>query len=192
MRSVEFFSLNHDSTPSFGLCQGRVFSLNHDTTMSFGLCHNPISQNLAPTCTGISVLGCAHMPLHSIWSCSNTLSTTNMDVGCSQWGLSASTPQHHYLGSAVLNFPKFGTFLHRYNCVMMCLMPIHSIWRCSNASYTSNMDVGCSQWGFSASIMTPQHHYLGSAILNFPIFGIHKFNTVMVHPYAHPQHMKVL
>jgi len=33
--------------------------------------------------------------------------------------------------------------------------------------YTSNMDVGCSQWGFEASTMTPQHH-TGSAILHFP------------------------
>jgi len=30
----------------------------------------------------------------------------------------------------------------------------------------SNMDVGCSQWGFAASTMTPQHH-TGSAIPHF-------------------------
>jgi hypothetical protein len=46
-------------------------------------------------------------------------------------------------------------------------MPIHSISRCSNTLYTSNMDVGCSQWGFAASTMTPQHH-IGLAIPRFP------------------------
>ena len=35
------------------------------------------------------------------------------------------------------------------------------------SQYTSNMDVGCSQWGFAASTMTPQHH-TGSAIPRFP------------------------
>jgi len=58
-------------------------------------------------------------------------------------------------------------------------MPIHAISRCSNTLFTSNMDVGCSQWGFSASTMTPQHH-IGSAIHYFfkkspphvPIHGI--------------------
>jgi hypothetical protein len=32
-----------------------VYSLNHDTRMSFELCLTPIFQNLAPTCTGITV-----------------------------------------------------------------------------------------------------------------------------------------
>jgi hypothetical protein len=32
-----------------------VYSLNHDTTTSFGLRLTPIFQNLTPTCTGISV-----------------------------------------------------------------------------------------------------------------------------------------
>ena len=36
------------------------------------------------------------------------------------------------------------------------------------------MDVGCSQWGFAASTMTPQHH-TGSAI---PIFS-------KIHPHLH-------
>ena len=30
------------------------------------------------------------------------------------------------------------------------------------------MDVGCSQWGFEVSTMTPQHH-TGSAMLHFPL-----------------------
>ena len=55
------------------------------------------------------------------------------------------------------------------------------------------MDVVCSQWGFAASTMTPQHH-TGSAIPHFS----KKKNTctcntaIMMHPYAHPQHLKVL
>jgi hypothetical protein len=33
-----------------------AYSLNHDTTMSFGLHLTPVSQKLAITCTGISLL----------------------------------------------------------------------------------------------------------------------------------------
>jgi hypothetical protein len=72
-------------------------------------------------------------------------------------------------------------------------MPIHSIWICLNTLYTSNMDVGCSQWWFIASTMTPQHiwalHYL-----NFPKFcpHLHWYNCVRVHPYAHRQHIMAL
>ena len=32
-----------------------VYSLNHDTTMSYGIHLTPVSQNLAITCTGITV-----------------------------------------------------------------------------------------------------------------------------------------
>ncbi len=38
-----------------GLQTAVVYSLNHDTTMSFGLRHTPILQNLATTCKGITV-----------------------------------------------------------------------------------------------------------------------------------------
>ncbi len=66
-----------------------------------------ISQNLATTCTGITVKWCTHMPIHSIWRCSITLYTFNMDVGCSQWWFIASsmTSQCH-LGPALPQFFK--------------------------------------------------------------------------------------
>jgi hypothetical protein len=56
------------------------------------------------------------------------------------------------------------------------------------------MDVGCSQWWFTASTMTPQHHF------SFTLPQLSKiwpspaqvYNSVRVHPYAHQQHMKVL
>ncbi len=55
------------------------------------------------------------------------------------------------------------------------------------------MDVGCSQQCFTALTMTPQYH-LGSALPNFPNFGphLHRYISVRVHPYAHPQHIMVL
>ena len=55
------------------------------------------------------------------------------------------------------------------------------------------MDVGCSQWWLTASTMTPQCH-LGSTLPKYPKFGphLHMYNSVRVHPYTHPQHMKVL
>ena len=59
--------------------------------------------------------------------------------------------------------------------------------------YTSNMDVGCSQWGFEASTMTPKHH-TGSAIPHFPKTHPHQhtYYSIRMHSYAHPQHLKVL
>ncbi len=72
-------------------------------------------------------------------------------------------------------------------------MPIHSICRCLNTFYTSNMDVGCSQWWFTASTMTSQHIW-APPYPNFSRFGphLHRYNSETVHPYAHPQHIMVL
>jgi len=50
------------------------------------------------------------------------------------------------------------------------------------------MDVGCNQWGFAASTMTPQHH-TGLAKTH-P--HLHTYYNIRMHPYAHPQHLKVL
>ncbi len=84
-----------------------VCNLNHDTMTQFVIRLTPIFQNLVTTSTGITVLWCTNVPIHSIWRCSNTLYTSNMDVGCSQQGFAASfmTPQCH-LGSALPKFPK--------------------------------------------------------------------------------------
>ena len=55
------------------------------------------------------------------------------------------------------------------------------------------MDAGGSQWWLTASTMTPQHIW-APPCPNFPNFGphLHMYNSVRVHPYTHPQHMKVL
>ncbi len=55
------------------------------------------------------------------------------------------------------------------------------------------MDVGCSQWWSTASTMTPQHIW-APTYPNFSRFGphLHRCNSEMVHPYAHPQHTMVL
>ncbi len=72
-------------------------------------------------------------------------------------------------------------------------MPIHSIWRCLKTFYTSNIDVGCSQWWFAASTMTPQHDW-APPYPNFFKFAphLHRYNSETVHPYAHPQHIMAL
>ena len=55
------------------------------------------------------------------------------------------------------------------------------------------MDVGCTKWWCTASSVTPQHIW-ALPYPNFPNFGphLHMYDHVRVHPYAHPQHMKVL
>ena len=87
---------------SLGVC-----SLNHDTATSYRLGHTHFPLKFTPTCTCNNSYGCTHMPIHSISRCSNTLYTSNMDVGCSQWGFAASTmtPQHPHTGLAIPRFP---------------------------------------------------------------------------------------
>ena len=55
------------------------------------------------------------------------------------------------------------------------------------------MDAGGSQWWLTASTMTPQHIW-APPYPNFPKFGphLHRYNSEMVHPYAHPQHIMAL
>ena len=57
------------------------------------------------------------------------------------------------------------------------------------------MDVGCSQWWSPASTMVPQYHLVQSYYSIFPKNHpphLHRCYSVRVHPYAHPQIMKVL
>ncbi len=56
------------------------------------------------------------------------------------------------------------------------------------------MYVGYSQWGFGASTMTLQHRLGPARYINFLKIHphLHKRNSVMVDPYAHPQLIKVL
>ena len=52
---------------------------------------------------------------------------------------------------------------------------------------------GCSLWRFAASTMTPQHHlYLASPNFTKIHPNLYGRNSAKVHPYAHPQHLKVL
>ena len=129
-----------------------------------------------------------------------------MHVGCCQWGSPASTmvPQYH-IGSFWFNLstPFFQKITppppeqvlqckgapicpsRVYECAQTLHMPIQSIWMCSNTSYTSNMDVGCSLGPLAASTMTPQRHLAQP----YPTWTD---VTVRLDPYAQPQHMNVL
>jgi hypothetical protein len=91
--------------------------------------------------------------------------TYDMVVGCSLWGFGASNLQHHSGSDIPKSYPSPQEV---YQCQGAPICPstasqgaktlfIHCIW---------NMDVGCSQWGFQSSTMTPQHQ-TGSAIPHF-------------------------
>ncbi len=77
-----------------------------------------------------------------------------MDMGCRVGWFTVS--KHDIMTSFVVNpipnFPKFGPHLHVILTMKGCThVPIHSIWRCSNTSYTSNVNVGYRVGGFIAS-----------------------------------------
>ncbi len=165
-----------------------VCSLKHDTTISFGLHLTPISPNLAPTphrYNSVRVHPYAY-PQHAIWRCSNTLYTSNMDVGCSQRGFATSTS---HLGSTLPQLPQIWPPPPTGITVQGCTyMPIHSTWRCSN------MNVESSQQGFRASTMSSSHHFITTLTPNYQNLGqqLCHFNCVRVLQNAHPQRMKVL
>jgi hypothetical protein len=104
-------------------------------------------------------------------------------------------PSHHNIiwASPHPNFPKFAPHLHRYNheWVHSYAHPQHM--KVFEHLYTFNMDVGCSKWWFTASTMTPQHIW-APPYPNFSKFDpyLHRYNSVRVHPYAHPQHIMAL
>ena len=116
-----------------------------------------------------------------------------MDVGCSQWGSPASTmvPQYHF-GSFWFNlttpfFQKITPPPPEQVCYSVRVHPYAhpQLSKCSNTSYTSNMDVGCSLGPLAASTMTPQRHLAQP----YPTCtGV----TVRLDPQAQPQHMNVL
>jgi hypothetical protein len=116
-----------------------------------------------------------------------------MDVESVRGGLQ-SQPSHHIViwAPPYPNFPKCGPNLHRYNSVS-----VHPYAHPQHMKvlehFISNMDVGCSQRWFTASTMTPQCN-LGSALPQFSKMwpSPAQIYSVRVHPYAHPQHVKVL
>jgi hypothetical protein len=88
---------------SMGVC-----SLNHDTTTSYRLGHTLFFLKFTPTCTmyerhkGVPIFpSTASQGVQTLC----THPTSNMDMGCSQWGFAASTmtPQHH-TGSTIPQF----------------------------------------------------------------------------------------
>jgi hypothetical protein len=118
-----------------------------------------------------------------------------MDVGCSQWGYEASTmtPQHH-TGSAIPHFPHISpppAHVLQHKNAPICpstasegakTLCIHPIW----------------MWDAVNGGLKPQpwHRNIIQA-RPYPIFPIlhphlHTYYSIRMHPYAHPQHLKVL
>jgi hypothetical protein len=64
-------------------------------------------------------------------------------------------------------------------------------YQCAKTLFLSSIDVGCSLWGFVASIMTLTMSF-GLRHTPYLPCHLHKCNSVRVYPYAHPQHVKVL
>ncbi len=108
---------------------GVVYSLQtwHHEWWGFGLTLAPIFPNFGPTCTGVRVYWCTHMPIHSIWRCSNTFNTCNMDIRSRVGWFTASKHDTTMLYGLTLspNFPKYGIWLHRWNCVRVHLYAHH-------------------------------------------------------------------
>ncbi len=164
-----------------GMQSAVVYSLNHDTMMSFWLCLTQIYQTFAPTCTG--------------WRCSNTVYTSNMDLGCNQRWFTASTMTPWCLFGSAL--PKFIKLLPPPVQVKQCKgAPI-----CPSTAYEGAQTLYIHpiwMWDKVSGGLQPQpwHHNViwAPPYPNTPKFCPHllRYNSVRVHPYAHPQHKKLL
>ncbi len=104
-------------------------------------------------------------------------------------------PWHHNViwASPYPNFPKFSPHLHRYNS--------EKVHPYQSTAYEGANHFKCIQYGFgmqSVVVYSLNHNTTLSFELHLtPIFQkfgphLHRYNSVRVHPYAHPQHMKVL
>ncbi len=102
----------------------------------------PIWVNLT---SSVSVQRCTHMPIHSIWMCSNTFYIYNMDVK-KKWVVfySVNHVNTSLFHPTISRLYKSRSTWPVYSSVTVqgCTeMPIHSIWMCSNTFYIHNMDL---------------------------------------------------
>ncbi len=102
---------------------------------------------------------------------------------------------HHNViwASPYPNLPKFGPHLHRNNSVRVHPY-LSTAYEGTQSLYTHPIWM----WDAVSGGLQPRpwHHNViwASPYPNFQKFGphLHRYNSVRVHPYAHPQHMKVL
>ncbi len=139
----------------YGVC-----SLNHDLRTSLGLSHTPNFLKIHPHLhMHNSVMGhpCAHS--YSISRCSNTLYTSNIDVGCSLKLFAASTMTLQHSDSAI--HPIFQKSIPTSRGVYWCKgAPICSSTASQGAKTVEiyDMDVGCTLKLLAASTTTLEHH----------------------------------
>ena len=108
------------------------------------------------------------------------------------WSLNHDTTTSLGLSYAPI-YPKIHPHPYGRNSVRVHPYPHPQHLKLLKHFYTSNMVGGCSLLGFAASTMTPQYHS-DLAMPQFSKIYSHPYgrNSVRVHPYAHPQHLKVL
>jgi len=112
----------------------------------------------APICPSTASQGAKTLCIHPIWM----WDAGNGGLKPQPWHRNIIQARPYHI------FPKTHPHLNTYYSIRMhpYAHPLHL--KLINTLYTSNMDVGCSQWGFSASTMTPAQHHTGLAI---PLFS---------------------
>ena len=91
-----------------------------------------------------------------------------IQCGCGMQSMGVFSLNHDTTTSYRLGHTPFPL---KFNHICTRIMAIR-VYPYAHPQHTSNMDVGCSQWRFAASTITPQHHTSGSAISQsvFPKF----------------------
>ena len=144
-----------------------------------------------------------HIPIHSIWRLSNTFHMYGVDMAAIKWGFEAPTTAQ-WLHLAPSSDPVFQTALSNSEPTSVVVMawwwihiPIHGIWRLSNTFHMYGVDVAAISCGFEASTTAQWLHLAPSSDQGFQT-AIYMWtdkcgeNIIMVDPYSHPQHMKVV
>ena len=137
------------------------------------------------------------MPIHWIWRLWNTLYMYDMDYGCvihSGWVWSHIACVMVWFA---VWFPKSGLAPAWIMKWWWIHMPIHCIWRLCNTLYMYDMDVWSTLGGSEASLLVL---WYGLQLNSDPGFWLISQiwastclnNEVVMDPYAHPLHMKVV
>ncbi len=114
-----------------------------------------------------------------------------------QYGCGMQSVGAYSLNNDPTNFLKFCPHpaqIKRCKGAPICPSTAHEHEGAQKTCNISNMDVGSSQQGLRASTMSMCHHFIATLTPKYQNLGqeLCQCNCVRVHPYAYPQHTKVL
>ena len=164
------------------------------------LCHRfELSfQFWANTCGVVLAWWWLHMPIHCIWRLSTSFHMSSVNVGAILcWVIASATMIALFVAQLCHRFELSFQFWANTCGVVLAWwwlhMPIHCIWRLSSSVYMSSVDVGIILpcW-FRASATVRYCCSWPSSVTGLSCLSKSGLTGMMMAPYAHPLHLKVV